>query len=62
LPCFLLRDRIRLQGSPSSASTFVDEAANGTAAEIAAKLHRSTWTVRFFQQWQRVRAGKRKLD
>ena len=56
--------RTLLQGSPASAATFVDESANGRAAEVASALHRSTWTRRFFQLWRRLGegGGKRALD
>ena len=56
--------RIPTQGSPAAAATFVDEGANGRAAEMARGLHRATWTRRFFSFWRLLAssAGKRKLE
>lgn len=61
---FHLVHRIGLQGSPALAATFLDEGANGVAAEMARGLHRSTWTRRFFAFWLRLAdsGSKRKLD
>lgn len=55
-------DRTAWQGSPALAATFLDESANGRARDMAARLHRSTWTRRFFQFWERLGSGKRRLD
>ena len=54
-------------GSPARAATFLDEAANGRAADVAAGLHRATWTRKFFNSWARLEAtgavaGKRKSE
>ena len=56
--------RIPTQGSPAAAATFVDEGANGRAAEMARGLHRATWTRRFLSFWRLLAssAGKRKLE
>lgn len=49
------------QGSPGDAATFVDESANGRAADMARGLHRATWTRRCFQFWKHLGGGKRPL-
>jgi hypothetical protein len=54
--------RTAWQGSPALAATFLDESANGRASDMAAGLHRATWTRRFFQFWERLGSGKRGLD
>ena len=55
--------RIPFLGSPGDAATFVDEAANGRAAEMAAGLHRATWARRMFSFWKRLSSTqKRRLD
>ena len=61
---FHLLHRIPLQGSPAVAATFLDESANGTAADMAGGLHHATWTRRFFQFWSRLAssAGKRRVE
>lgn len=51
--------RTSAQGAPGDAATFVDESANGRAADLARGLHRATWTRRFFQFWKRLGGGKR---
>jgi hypothetical protein len=61
---FHLVHRIPLQGSPATAATFLDEGANGRAADMAKGLHRATFTRRFFSSWSRLAssAGKRKIE